>query len=214
MKNWWILAVLAVGGMFLISRKSQAKSLPSGGDNVGNWKTSKVYVKYVDVAKALSTKHGVPADLLLGQAAHESGLNPFAVSKVGAAGISQFMPGTARGYGLKVLPGDMKTYNGKVREYPTTKDPALDERFDPSKLMDAQARYLKQMYGSFGNWEDVLSGYLWGEAGWKKILKNPTAYTTAIKTKKVLQNPDGKWTTSYAVKILGNAKWLRDQGAF
>ena len=42
----------------------------------------------------------VSAALLAAQLMAESNFNPFAVSPAGAAGIAQFMPGTARGLGL------------------------------------------------------------------------------------------------------------------
>ena len=46
--------------------------------------------------------HGVPPNLLLSQLTAESGLNPNAVSPVGARGIAQFMPGTAASYGVNL----------------------------------------------------------------------------------------------------------------
>jgi soluble lytic murein transglycosylase-like protein len=43
----------------------------------------------------------VPMSLLAAQLYAESGFNPFATSQAGAQGIAQFMPATARSYGLK-----------------------------------------------------------------------------------------------------------------
>ena len=52
------------------------------------------------IAKA-ALRHNVPMDLLAAQLYAESNFNPFARSPAGAQGIAQFMPGTARAYGLQ-----------------------------------------------------------------------------------------------------------------
>ena len=52
------------------------------------------------IARAAS-RWNVSAALLAAQLYAESGFNPFAVSPAGARGIAQFMPGTARAYGLR-----------------------------------------------------------------------------------------------------------------
>src|SRR4051812_19264093 len=46
-------------------------------------------------------KHGLDANLFRRQLQHESGLDPgIVIQRSGAAGIAQFMPGTARGFGI------------------------------------------------------------------------------------------------------------------
>jgi membrane-bound lytic murein transglycosylase D len=70
----------------------------------------------------------------------ESALNPNAISRSGAGGLWQFMKPTARECGLKC-----GTY--------------VDERMDPEKSTKAAARYLKQLYTAFGNWELVMAAY-------------------------------------------------------
>jgi hypothetical protein len=52
------------------------------------------------IARAAS-RWNVSATLLAAQLYAESGFNPFAISPAGARGIAQFMPGTARAYGLR-----------------------------------------------------------------------------------------------------------------
>ena len=74
----------------------------------------------------------------------ESKFNPFAVSRSGAGGIWQLMPVTARRFGLRV---------GKY----------VDERFDLYRSTHAAARYLKELYRRFGNWELALAAYNCGE---------------------------------------------------
>ncbi len=70
----------------------------------------------------------------------ESGLNPKAVSRVGASGLWQFMLATGKRYGLKV-------------------NTIIDERRDPVKASYAAARYLKDLYKIFGDWNLVIAAY-------------------------------------------------------
>ncbi|MDE5799765.1 MAG: lytic transglycosylase domain-containing protein [Paramuribaculum sp.] len=82
---------------------------------------------------------GVPTDLVY-LACIESSLNPIAVSPAKAAGLWQFMPSTAKEYGLEV--------NDNV-----------DERYHPEKATRAACRYLKSAYAKYGNWESAAASY-------------------------------------------------------
>ncbi|MBX7221979.1 MAG: lytic transglycosylase domain-containing protein [Blastocatellia bacterium] len=74
----------------------------------------------------------------------ESGFNPLALSPAGARGIMQFMPATARRYGLSTAP--------------------LDERLQPEKAIPAGCRYLKDLLVMFnGDVALALAGYNAGE---------------------------------------------------
>jgi len=93
-------------------------------------------------------KYGLPIELKY-LPIIESALDAKAVSRAGAAGLWQFMPGTAVDEGLEV---------GSL----------VDERFDPYKSSDAAARYLKKLYDIHGDWALALASYNWGSGNLTK----------------------------------------------
>ncbi|GEM_PF-2524933 len=91
------------------------------------------------VASAAATQ-GVDDRLLGALTWTESGFRPGAVSHAGAAGLTQLMPGTARGLGLRV-------------------DSSVDQRFDPELNLNGGAKYLRQQLVRFGSMELALAAY-------------------------------------------------------
>ena len=94
---------------------------------------------YFDMMDAVLTQHGLPKELKY-LAVIESHLKSNAVSWVGAVGPWQFMPATARRYGLVVS-----------RQY--------DERTDYVKSTHAASRMLKDLYREYGDWLLVIAAY-------------------------------------------------------
>ena len=81
----------------------------------------------------------------------ESALNPRAVSRVGATGLWQFMLGTGKQYGLEV-------------------NSLVDERRDPVRSSYAAARYLRDLYRIFGDWNLVIAAYNCGPGNINKAI--------------------------------------------
>jgi membrane-bound lytic murein transglycosylase D len=114
--------------------------------------------KLMPALRAAFAAEGVPAELAW-IAEAESTFNPSARSPVGAKGLFQFMPETAKSLGLSVfLP---------------------DERTDVKKSAEAAARYLRMLYGKFGDWPLALAAYNAGEGRVRRLLKQKNADTFA-----------------------------------
>lgn len=91
---------------------------------------------YRPIAEQASKETGVPTNLILGQIYQESrGRN--AVSSAGARGISQFMPATAKQYGVDVN--------------------------DPVSSIYGQAKYMKDLYKHYGDWDKAIMAYNAGQ---------------------------------------------------
>ena len=82
----------------------------------------------------------------------ESALNPTAVSRAGATGLWQFMINTAKIYGLE-------------------SNSLVDERRDPIKSTWAAARYLKEMYDIYKDWNLVIAAYNCGPGNINKAIR-------------------------------------------
>lgn len=78
----------------------------------------------------------------------ESSFNPYAYSKVGAAGMWQFMRSTGRRF-LRI-------------------DGVVDERLDPYRSTEAAARFLEQNYIVLGSWPLALTAYNHGPGGMRR----------------------------------------------
>jgi membrane-bound lytic murein transglycosylase D len=92
-------------------------------------------------------KMGLPTELA--SLPHvESSFNTYAYSKVGAAGMWQFMRGTGRRF-MRI-------------------DAAVDERLDPYRSTEAAASFLEQNYIVLGSWPLAVTAYNHGPGGMKR----------------------------------------------
>jgi membrane-bound lytic murein transglycosylase D len=102
-------------------------------------------------------QHGIPRDLVY-LCLVESNANPHAVSSSGATGYWQFIPDTAKKYGLQ------------VNRY-------VDERKHLEKSTHAAALYLRHLYSIFGDWYLAIAAYNAGEGALIRLMKNHDVYT-------------------------------------
>jgi hypothetical protein len=98
-----------------------------------------VPARFREAIAAAAQRWNVSGALLAAQLMAESNFNPFAVSPAGAAGIAQFMPGTAAAYGL-------------------------DDPFDAVAAIDAQAHLMADLLEQFSDPSLALAAYNAGPA--------------------------------------------------
>jgi LysM repeat protein len=111
--------------------------------------------KFMPMISKVLNDEGLPEDLAY-LAIVESELIVSATSRVGAVGLWQFVPSTARQYGLRI-------------------DDWVDERRDPIKSTRAAAAYLKELHSYFGRWYLVTAAYNAGPAIINKALQKTGA---------------------------------------
>ena len=149
---------------------------------------------YFPMIEQIFAEEGVPDELKY-LALVESGMNPFAYSHARAAGLWQFVPATARQYGLTI-------------------DPWVDERRDPEKSTRAAARLLRDLYAFFGDWHLALAGYNFRPSRVKQA---------ARRAEQRLGRPATFWdiyddlpdeTRNYVPSFMATALILSDPGAF
>jgi membrane-bound lytic murein transglycosylase D len=106
--------------------------------------------------KPIFSNNKVPAELVW-LAEVESAFDPNARSPVGAAGLYQLMPETAKGLGVSLRP--------------------RDQRYDPEVNARAASKYLHYLYGKFRDWRLALAAYNCGEGRIRTLLKKHKAKT-------------------------------------
>ncbi|MGP1317359.1 transglycosylase SLT domain-containing protein [Serratia sp. CY37345] len=114
----------------------------------------------------LEETFGLPAGLLRSMVITESGGDTQAISKAGAKGPFQFMPGTAKDFGL-----------------------VGDDVFDPEKSAHAAARYMSQLLKMFdGDLGKALAAYNWGQGNVERKGLGAAPQETREYVPKVLSN--------------------------
>lgn len=173
MRSWpWLLAGIALG--LFVTARTLAKPAPLADgrslwtDNVMSWlenltqDASENERLYRPAIEAAERAHGLPPALLSRLLYQESRYRTDIItgktrSPVGAIGIAQFMPATAREMGIDPL--------------------------NPYQAIDGAARYLRRLYNNFGDWKLALAAYNfgWGNVQRKKKWPAETvAYVSEI----------------------------------
>lgn len=118
---------------------------------------TKAEIQQLVVEKARA--FGIDERIALAQIKQESAFNPNARSGAGAQGLAQFIPGTAKRFGLA-------------------------NPFDPVQAMDAWGKYMTYLLKYFGGRYDLaLAGYNWGEN--RQVLKAAAANNSPFPADKV-----------------------------
>lgn len=136
-------------------------------------------------------EYGLPTDLFY-VGLIESGYNTKIKSSAGASGPWQFMPKTARHYGLRV-------------------DSQVDERWNIYKSTHAAARYFSDLYNIFGSWELAMAAYNAGEYRIiRAIRKGRTRSYKELVSKKLIP----KETAYYVPKVAAARKLVQNEEKF
>jgi membrane-bound lytic murein transglycosylase D len=125
-----------------VSRKLRGSLRKSSYNSVQSDILQQEAAKIFPIIEPILKAYGIPEDfkyMPLVEAGLKSG-----VSKRGAAGWWQFMPGTARTYGLKVGHG-------------------RDERYNVRKATVAACKYLLELHAEFNSWTLAAAAYNNGE---------------------------------------------------
>lgn len=108
-------------------------------------------VYYFPLFESKLDYYGIPRELKY-LAVVESALNPRAGSWAGASGLWQFMPATGNEYGLR-------------------KNEYVNTFYDPMSNADAGARYFRDLYKMYGDWNLAISAYNCGPGNVNKAIR-------------------------------------------
>lgn len=109
---------------------------------------------YQRKARQIARHYGIDPNVFVRQIQQESGFNPHARSPAGAQGIAQFIPSTARAYGVDVN--------------------------DPVSSLDGAARYLRDNLKKYGSYRKALSVYNSGSPNGYKTIAETRNYVRTI----------------------------------
>jgi len=148
--------------------------------------------RYAAMIQAELVRAGLPSDLLW-LSLVESGHNSSSRSRAGAVGLWQFIPESARLYGLSV-------------------DRWVDERLDPLRSTQAAVTYLAELWRRFGSWELAMAAYNMGHAGLTRSIRkyNSNDFWRLARLEAALP-----WETAlYVPKVLATAIVMKNRRAF
>lgn len=107
---------------------------------------------YMPIFEQALEQEGLPLELKYLPVV-ESALDPVAKSRVGAAGLWQFMVRTGKGLGLEI-------------------NSLVDERLDPYKSSVKAAKYLKQLHNIYNDWSLAIAAYNCGPGKVNQAIRN------------------------------------------
>lgn len=163
--------------------------------------------KWFPIIEPILAKYGIPEDFKY-MPLVESGLQA-GISPKGAAGFWQFMPQTARDFGLRV-------------------NADIDDRKNIQKSTVAAAKYIKSLYREFNSWTLAAAAYNVGEGHLKKQInsqnqdnyfkmklnRETAAYVyKLISMKEIIENPTRYGYNSKVSRILAKGPTVQ-QPAF
>jgi membrane-bound lytic murein transglycosylase D len=136
---------------------------------------------YRDYIAATFEQAGLPRELAA--LPHvESSFNTYAYSKVGAAGMWQFMRATGRRF-MRI-------------------DAAVDERLDPYRSTKAAVKFLEQNYIVLGSWPLALTAYNHGTAGMRRAKEQMGTDDIAVIARKYSSRSFGFASRNFYVAFL------------
>jgi len=145
-----------------------------------------------EIARTL-TQHGVPAEIAA--LPHvESSFNLAAYSKVGAAGLWQFMPSTARRF-MRV-------------------DRVVDERLDPYSATEAAANLMLYNYRLLGTWPLAVTAYNHGPGGLRRAQDELGTSDIAVIVKRYQGATFGFASRNFYVAFLAALEVDRNAGRY
>lgn len=134
-----------------VERKMKKILAAHSYDNLQTHRLHRRAAEWFPIIEPILATYGIPNDfkyLALVESGMQGGISP-----KGAAGVWQFMPGTARMYGLKVHGG-------------------TDERYNLRKSTIAACKYIKEMYKGLESWTLVAAAYNVGDGRLRKQINN------------------------------------------
>lgn len=132
--SFFLMIVVAYGAWITLNKQSGVVSRSVVYATSPRTTTVIVPGSYDQMITQAANNHGIDPLLLTALVKQESGFNPNAISRAGAMGLGQLMPGTARDLGVT--------------------DP-----FDPAQNLDGAARYLSTMIAKYSDLSLALAAY-------------------------------------------------------
>jgi membrane-bound lytic murein transglycosylase D len=136
---------------------------------------------YFQLFEPILDKYGIPDELKY-LAIIESGLKTQAVSRAGASGLWQFMPGTGKFLNMQV-------------------NSTIDERYHILMATEKACEYLLSMYNSFGDWSLALAAYNAGPGNVRKAISRSGGKRDFWKVQRFLPGETKKYVPRFMATV-------------